>query len=79
MTYALLTKNKIGFVDGTLPVLDEKSTDLMNWKRCNAMVRGWLVSSMEKEIKSSVKYTTTSRDIWLDLEENFGKENTVRA
>lgn len=79
MTYALFTKNKIGFVDGTLPVLDEKSTDLMNWKRCNAMVRGWLVSSTEKEIKSSVKYTTTSRDIWLDLEENFGKENTVRA
>lgn len=57
----------------------EESDDLMNYRRCNAMVRGWLVISMEKEIKSSVKHATTTHDIWLDLEERFGKENTPRA
>ena len=56
-----------------MPVDD--SVELMNWKRCNAMVCAWLVSLMEKEIKISVKYAITARDIWQDLEERFGKEN----
>lgn len=79
MTNALFAKNKIGFVDGTTQMPSDDSPDLMNWKRCNALVRGWLVSAMEKEIKSSVKYANTARDIWIDLEERFGKENAPRA
>ncbi|XP_071688514.1 uncharacterized protein [Rutidosis leptorrhynchoides] len=47
----------------------------MNWRRCNATVWGWLVSAVEKDIKSSVKYAITAPDIWVDLEERFGKEN----
>ncbi|XP_071695510.1 uncharacterized protein [Rutidosis leptorrhynchoides] len=76
---ALYAKNKIGFVDGTIPIPKEGTQELAVWKRCNAMVRGWLVSSMIKEIKNSVKYAITSRDIWVDLEERFGKENASRA
>ncbi|XP_024965742.1 uncharacterized protein LOC112505939 [Cynara cardunculus var. scolymus] len=34
---------------------------------------------MEKKIRSSIKYTITARDIWLDLEERFVKENAPRA
>ncbi|XP_071739001.1 uncharacterized protein [Rutidosis leptorrhynchoides] len=79
MANALFAKNKYGFVDGSISMPKEDSADFMNWKRCNAMVRGWLVSSMVKEIKNSVKYTATARDIWVDLEERFGKENAPRA
>ncbi|KAL7604497.1 uncharacterized protein LOC111878599 [Lactuca sativa] len=79
MTNALFAKNKMGFVDGTMPMPKEDSDELMNWRRCNAMVRGWLVSSMEKEIKISVKYAATARDIWVDLGECFGKENAPRS
>ncbi|XP_071700282.1 uncharacterized protein [Rutidosis leptorrhynchoides] len=79
ITNALLAKNKISFVDGTLPMPKEGSQDVMNWKRCNAMVRGWLINSMEKEIKSSVKYAATARDIWVDLKERFDKEKAPRA
>ncbi|XP_071695157.1 uncharacterized protein [Rutidosis leptorrhynchoides] len=43
------------------------------------MVRGWLVSLMVKEIKNSVKYATTDRDIWTDLNERFNKDNAPRA
>ncbi|XP_071695685.1 uncharacterized protein [Rutidosis leptorrhynchoides] len=79
MMNALCAKNKMGFVDGTILMPKEGSNELMNWRRCNAMVRGWLVSAMEKEIKSSVKYAVTARDIWVDLEERFGKENAPRV
>ncbi|XP_071742397.1 uncharacterized protein [Rutidosis leptorrhynchoides] len=76
---ALFAKNKIGFVDGTIPKLAEGSTKLNNWQRCNAMVRGWLTSTMTKEIRSSVKYGTTARDIWVDLDERFNKDNAPRV
>ena len=68
-TNMLLAKNKIGFVDGSLPMPKEDSADLMNQRMCNAMMRGWLISTMEKKIKASVKYAITSLDIWLDLVE----------
>lgn len=58
---------------------EEGSADLMNWKRCNAMVRGWLLGTMEKELKRSVKYAVTTLDIWLDLQERFERENVPRA
>ncbi|XP_071693036.1 uncharacterized protein [Rutidosis leptorrhynchoides] len=34
---------------------------------------------MVKEIKNSVKCANTSRDMWVDLEERFGKEYASRA
>lgn len=43
------------------------------------MVIGWLLSSMKKEIKSSDKYAITARDIWLDFEDRFERENAPRT
>lgn len=79
MTNALLAKNNFGFIDGSMPMLAEDTTDLMNWKHYNDMVYGWLISSMEREIKSNIKYAIPTRDMWVDLEERFGKENAIRA
>lgn len=79
MSNALFAKNKIGFVDGSIPMPDENSPELMLWKRCNTMVKGWLNTTMEKEIRSRVKYANTATEIWRDLEERFGKESAPRA
>ncbi|XP_031112064.1 uncharacterized protein LOC116016038 [Ipomoea triloba] len=79
MPDALFAKNKMSFVDGTLimPTLD--SPYLQPWMRCNAMVKGWLKSAMDKDIRGSVRFDVTVRDIWHDLEERFGKESAPRA
>ncbi|CAA0836121.1 Unknown protein, partial [Striga hermonthica] len=79
MSNCLLAKNKYGFVDGSISMPDEKSADLLTWKRCNAMVKGWLVVAMDKEIRNSVKHTKTAHEIWKDLEERFGKESAPKA
>ncbi|XP_071695530.1 uncharacterized protein [Rutidosis leptorrhynchoides] len=79
MTNVLFAKNKFCFVDGTLPMPAEGSNDRVIWQRCNAMVRGWLVNSMDMELRNSVKYAATARDIWDDLKERFDKENAQRA
>nr|GLL46286.1 uncharacterized protein LOC109154743 [Ipomoea trifida] len=40
---------------------------------------GWLKSAMDKDIRGSVRFAITARDIWRDLEERFGKESAPRA
>ncbi|GJW93102.1 hypothetical protein Tco_0172774 [Tanacetum coccineum] len=75
----LFAKNKVGFIDGALKKPEKTATDYMAWMRCDAMVKGWLTTSMEKDIRSSVKYANTASEIWSDLLKRFGKERTPRA
>ncbi|KAF5783293.1 putative transcription factor interactor and regulator CCHC(Zn) family [Helianthus annuus] len=75
----LFAKNKVGFVDGTLKKPEKTATDYMAWMRCDAMVKGWLTTAMEKDIRGSVKYANTASEIWSDLRERFGKASAPRA
>ncbi|KAJ1418792.1 Retrotransposon gag domain [Sesbania bispinosa] len=79
MSNALYAKNKIGFVDGTIPMPGNDSPNLAYWMRCNAMVKGWLKSAMNKEVRSSVRYVSTAQEIWMELEERFAKWSAPRA
>lgn len=79
MNNALYAKNKIDFVDGTITMPSVKSNFLAHWMRCNTMVKGWLKSSMDKEVRSSVRYSSTARKICIDLEERFAKESVPRV
>ncbi|XP_071694914.1 uncharacterized protein [Rutidosis leptorrhynchoides] len=75
----LFAKNKVGFVDGSIKKTDNNSPLYMLWMCCDAMVNGWLTTTMEKEIRTSVKYANSSYKIWNDLKERFGKESAPRA
>ncbi|KAI3754367.1 hypothetical protein L1987_54149 [Smallanthus sonchifolius] len=79
MSNFLFAKNKIGFVDGTIKKPESTNKDYMAWMRCDAIVKGWLTTAMEKEIRASVKYANTAAEIWEDLKERFGKESAPRA
>ncbi|GKA96093.1 putative RNA-directed DNA polymerase [Tanacetum coccineum] len=80
MTNFLFAKNKIEFVDGTIKK-PEKTTskDYMPWMRADVMIKGWLTTVMEKNIRNNVKYAGTPSKIWSDLNERFGKESALRA
>ncbi|XP_020229072.1 uncharacterized protein LOC109810097 [Cajanus cajan] len=43
------------------------------------MVKGWLKSAMDKEVRSRVKYATTACEIWEELEERFAKGSAPRV
>ncbi|XP_076955832.1 uncharacterized protein LOC143630804 [Bidens hawaiensis] len=75
----LFAKNKIGFVDGSMKKPDNDDLNHMAWLQCDAMIKGWLITAMEKEIRVSVRYATTAEEIWIDLRERFGKESAPRA
>ncbi|CAL1375543.1 unnamed protein product [Linum trigynum] len=79
MQELLFAKNKIGFVDGTIPKPEDPAFEKQQWLRCDAMVKGWLKTTMTKEVGNSVRYATTAREIWQDLKERFGKGSAPRA
>nr|KAJ0188049.1 hypothetical protein LSAT_V11C900490720 [Lactuca sativa] len=52
---------------------------ILAWMRCDIMVKRWLITTMEKEIRTSFKYANTTLKIWSDLRERFEMENAPRA
>ena len=64
---ALSAKHKFGFVNGAIPTLDPSSPQYNTWSRCNTLVLSWLTNSLNKEIRASVMYINTARDLWIDL------------
>lgn len=75
----LFAKNKVGYIDGRTQKPEDKSSNYMPLMRCDEIVKGWLTTAMEKNIRSSVKYANTTSQIRVDLQERFGKESAPRA
>ena len=73
MTISLDAKNNLYFVDGSLekPSINDKA-----WNRCNNMVIGWLIASLERSIAKSIMYFKTAVEIWADLKERFGNPSS---
>ncbi|CAH9103169.1 unnamed protein product [Cuscuta europaea] len=78
MSNALYAKHKFGFVNGDIPMPKSDSPYLPHWQRANAMVKAWLNSSMDVELRQSVKFKT-AREICVDLKERYEKESAPRA
>ena len=57
---ALIARNKLGFLDGTLkkPAID--SSDYQKWIRNDHMVMSWLSNSMEKSIAENFLFADST-------------------
>ncbi|KAL6123974.1 hypothetical protein ACLB2K_076490 [Fragaria x ananassa] len=77
MASSLTIKNKIGFVNGTLPCPQFNEEEKTQWTRCDALVKNWLENSMSKQIRKSVVHCKDARSVWLELQERFSQTNTV--
>jgi len=78
ITTSIEAKNKLGFVDGTIVRPEEYDPYYLIWKRCNNMVKSWLLNSVTKQIYSSILYFATASEIWKDLHTRFHKSNLPR-
>ena len=78
MNVSLSSKLKIGFVDGTYVQPLPNSPLWIHWLRCNNMVTSWLLNSVSDEIRNSIVYIETARDIWRDLEVRLAQSNVPR-
>ena len=75
MVLALITKKKIGFINGKIPKLDVDSPLYEDWESCNTMVLSWLINSMHVDVSSSVMHCQTAREMWLELQHLFSQGN----
>jgi hypothetical protein len=78
MSMALSAKNKMGFVDGSLPKPESSSPEYLSWNRCNNMVLSWLLNSVSQEIAASIIYIDSAEEMWSDIKERFSQQNGPR-
>lgn len=76
MIIGLSSKNKKSFIDGTLVKPSPDSPELPAWERCNTMLFGWLISSLDRNVAKSVMYYNDAREIWRNLEDRFGQTSS---
>jgi len=79
MRVALISKNKLKFVDGTLnppPV-----SDLLHepWLRCNNMVLSWLQRCISQTIAKSIIWCDRASVVWKRLENRFAQGDIFRV
>ncbi|XP_031270522.1 uncharacterized protein LOC116128896 [Pistacia vera] len=75
MVIALSMKNKLGFIDGSIPRPDGNDSLLNSWIRNINMVISWILNSISKEISASVIYSDFAYEMWLALKEHFQQKN----
>ncbi|CAA7015851.1 unnamed protein product [Microthlaspi erraticum] len=79
MNIALDAKNKLAFVDGSLPRPSESHRHFRIWSRCNSMVKSWLLNSVSKQIYRSILRFNDASEIWKDLLTRFHITNLPRS
>ena len=72
---ALVAKNKIGFLDGSIEQPDVNDKDFNSWLRCDYLVTCWIVNSMEPEIGENFTFVESSAQLWNEVCERFGQSN----
>jgi len=76
---ALNVRNKLGFIDGTIPQPPSNHRDAGSWSRCNDMVATWLMNSVSKKIGQSLLFMSTAESIWKNLLSRFKQDDAPRV
>jgi hypothetical protein len=66
-----IVKNKVSFIDDTLPKSAVSSTDSFAWSCCNNILLSWFLNSVSKEIAASIIHIDTAKEMWKDLKNRF--------
>ncbi|KAL0433233.1 UNVERIFIED_CONTAM: Retrovirus-related Pol polyprotein from transposon RE1 [Sesamum latifolium] len=72
---SLGAKMKLSFINGKIKKPEETDQTYEQWIRADYMVTSWILNSISKEIVESFLYTTTARELWIELETRFGQGN----
>ncbi|XP_071704401.1 uncharacterized protein [Rutidosis leptorrhynchoides] len=73
MTLALKTKNKFGFVDGSIKKNESNEVLIKQWERCNSVVLSWILGSISEELYLGQIFSTVASEIWLELKETYDR------
>ncbi|XP_047309634.1 uncharacterized protein LOC124913055 [Impatiens glandulifera] len=74
---ALQAKIKIGFIDGSYPEPKDQE-DANQWGIVDALVRAWIMNTIEARIGRRFQSKKTSRDLWLEIKSRYEGNNGPR-
>lgn len=77
LSNSLQAKQKLGFLNGTV-LKPETEPDLAKWLACNSMIIGWIRTSIDPKIRSTVTFVPEASTLWDSLEKRFSVQNGVR-
>ncbi|XP_020991964.1 uncharacterized protein LOC110278129 [Arachis duranensis] len=77
-TMAIISKNKYGFLTGSISSPLPGDPLFSAWEHCNNLVLSWLFHSLSPSITQSVLYFDTASSVWTDLKERFAQSDLLR-
>ena len=75
---ALSSRNKIGFMDGSITEPDSSSSLYYSWSRCNTTMLSWLTYSLSMDLKTSAMYINNAKGLLIDLKDRLSQSNIPR-
>lgn len=78
MRKALLNKNKICFIDGSLPKPYRFDPTFEAWEKCNNLVHTWIMNSVSPNIAHNILYIESAFTAWNRLKNRFSQVDSVR-
>lgn len=73
MILALETKNKLGFVNGTVVRSVDNEVLGKQWDMCNFVVLSWILGSVSEDLFVSQVFSKIASDVWQELKETYDK------
>ncbi|GKB13316.1 putative RNA-directed DNA polymerase [Tanacetum coccineum] len=77
MLLALERKNKIGFIDGSCKRSNTDEVLGKQWDRVNAIVLGWILNSISKELFLRQIFSKRAKHVWEELKKTYDKLNAL--
>jgi len=75
---ALISKNKMAFLLGTILIPKVEEPLYSAWERCNTLVMSWSFNSVTPSIAQKVIFLECAIDIWNDIREHFLQGDLLR-
>ncbi|CAL1400669.1 unnamed protein product [Linum trigynum] len=79
MYNALAAKNKLGFINGTIPESPDTDPKHGAWVRNNVMILSWIQQSVQGEIRKTILSSKSAYEAWHSLQTRYGSGDIIRV
>lgn len=78
MQRVLDAKNKLVFINGSIPVLDFDDLNRNSREHCNHLIHSWIPNSVSPQIAQTIVFHERAIDVLEELKECFAKADGTR-
>ncbi|XP_056846004.1 uncharacterized protein LOC130497092 [Raphanus sativus] len=77
LSNSIQAKRKLDFLTGTI-LKPSAEPDLSRWLAVNSMLVGWIRTSIDPKVRSTVSFVSEAHKLWENLQQRFSVRNGVR-